>query len=274
VSFGNLFNMMDQAKNSINVYTTALNVHSSNIANMSVNGYKKLDISFQSILDSLIHGGSPASLFANLGGTNPMQMGQGVGIANTSIDFSQGTFVSSNIPTDLAITGRGLFVVSNDGGVTYQYTRKGSFLIDANGNLVTDTGMQVYGLNSGGSITAITGLTGALADYSWDNGTGTLLYQGASTGFRIALSYFPNSSGLAQATATTFVQTLASGDPFTPIATGGAAGTVSSGQQEISNVVYTDESIAMSELQRALNAQLSVLKIAEDTFSNFLSKIG
>ena len=268
-----MFDMMNQAKNAIQALNTALEINSANIANMTTTGYKRSEVSFQSILEKILNKGAPASLSSGLGGTNPLQMGQGMGIATTAIDFTQGSFVSSNTTVDIAINGIGLMTVSNDGGATYQYTRAGKFYMDSNGNLTTDKGMQVYGLNSSGALTAITGLTGSLSEYTWDDGTGTLLKNGASTGFRMALTYFTNSEGLEQASGTTFKETLASGSPSTPMAVGGAAGTIVSGQLEQSNVIYTSESVDSLEIQRAMSANLSTIKAASDMISQFISKL-
>ena len=48
-----MLDIMAQAKNAIEAYNTALKVHSSNIANMNVIGYKRLNYSFQSIFEKL-----------------------------------------------------------------------------------------------------------------------------------------------------------------------------------------------------------------------------
>ncbi len=268
-----MLDVMTQAKNAIETYNSALSVHSANIANMSVPGYKRLDVSFQSIFEKVLSGGTPASTFSNLGGTNPRQFGQGVAISNISLDMSQGSFTQTS-SIDLAIDGRGLFVVSNDGGMTYQYTRAGKFYVSASGSLLTEAGMQVYGLDNSGSLTPITGLTGSDQDYGWDPATGNLLYQGNPTSYRIALSYFPNASGLKQATGTTFVESLASGPASAPMAPGSAAGNIAAGQLEQSNVFYLGESIDSLELQRAMSGNLTVVRMASDIISNFISKLG
>jgi flagellar hook protein FlgE len=267
-----MLNVMTQAMNAIEAYNSALSIHSANIANMSVPGYKRLDVSFQSIFEKILSSGTAASTFDNLGGTNPKQFGQGTAISNIGVDMSQGSFTQTN-SIDMAITGRGLFIVSADGGRTYQYTRAGSFTLSG-GSLVTQAGMQVYGLDSSGSLAPITGLTGDSTEYSWDSGTGELLLNGSSTGKRIALTYFPNSSGLAQATGTTFVETAASGSATTPQAPGGAAGLIVAGNIEQSNVFYLGETIDSLELQRAMSGNLTVVRMASDIISNFISKLG
>jgi len=268
-----MLDIMSQAQNAIAAYNSALSVHSSNIANMSVTGYKRLDISFQSVFEKVLRSGTAANTFANLGGTNPEQLGQGTAVSNVSVDFTAGGTVEGS-DIDLAIKGQGLFIVSPDGGNTYLYTRAGKFSI-VNGNLVTEAGMQVYGLNDSGGLTAITGLTGADPGlYSWSN-SGQLLYNTFPAGYRIALTYFQNPGGLQQAQGTTFRETMASGSSATPEAPEqGSAGSIIPGQLEQSNVFYIGENIDSLEIQRAMSANLSVVRMASDIISSFISKLG
>ncbi|MFC1571474.1 flagellar hook-basal body protein, partial [Candidatus Margulisiibacteriota bacterium] len=256
-------------------YNSALSATSSNIANMNVTGYKRVEVSFQSIYEKILSQGTAAE--DNMGGTNPKQLGQGVGLANVSVDFSSGEYTTGT-GLDLAITGQGLFVVSADGGSTYKYTRAGGFEVDANGNL-TSNGMQVYGLNNSGSLVAISSLpSGNKSDYQW-LADGTLQYSSdsgvtwTSTGYRIALTYFSNPSGLVQDQGTSFAETVASGNPATAQAPGGAVGAILPGQLEQSNVFYLSESIEALEIQRAMSGNLTVIRMASDMISQFINRL-
>lgn len=266
-----MLDIMSQAQNAIEVYNSALNVHSANIANMSVVGYKRLDVSFQSIFEKVLSAGTPASGSDNLGGTNPMQFGQGVAVAGINVDMSQGDLVAAN-NIDLAISGQGFFIVSNDGGNTNLYSRAGQFSV-VSGNLVNQSGMQVYGLNSAGSMVPITGLAGSSANYSWDS-SGQLLYNTLPTGYRIAMTYFENPGGLLQAQGTTLKETMASGSAAAAAAPGGTAGTISPGQLEQSNVFYLGETIDTLKMQEAMNGNLSIVRMASDLISSFITRLG
>lgn len=262
---------MSQAKNAIEAYNAALEASSSNIANMSVPGYKRVDVSFQSVFEKVLSRGYAAE--GQTGGTNPRQFGQGMSIAETSVDFSAGE-TSTGTPIDLAISGEGLFIASADGGNSLLYTRNGNFSIDAYGSL-TSNGLQVYGLDNAGNLVPITGLpSGDKSKYSWNEGNGTLSYNGTSTGYRIALTYFANPSGLVQAQGTAFAATLASGNAANAQAPGGAVGSISAGNVEQSNVFYLSETIAALEIQKAMSANLSVIKMASDLISSFIQKLG
>ncbi len=274
-----MFDIMTQAQNAIESYNDALRVTSANIANMSVPGYKKLSVSFQSIFERVLSQGTAAE--GNLGGTNPRQFGQGMAIAGTSVDFSSGERTEGG-SIDLAINGNGLFIVSPDGGSTTLYTRNGNFQIDAYGNL-TANGMQVYGLDNSGNLVAISGLIGGRTNYQW-LADGRLQYTAnpsaappdyTDTGYRIALTSFPNPSGLTQAQGTAFAESLASGSPSDPSAPQeGTVGTLESGKIEQSNVFYLGEIILANELQRAVSGNLTIVKMASDLISSFIQRLG
>ncbi|MBU0502420.1 MAG: flagellar hook-basal body complex protein [bacterium] len=273
-----MFDTMNEAKNAIEAYNTALKASSSNIANMNVTGYKRVDISFQSIFERVLNQGTAAT--TNLGGTNPRQLGQGMALSNISVDFSAGEYISGQ-GLDLAISGQGLFIVSPDGGRNQLYTRAGNFEVDSAGNL-TSNGMQVYGLDNSGALVAIAGLvSGNKAAYRWSI-EGRLEYTAnpaddsptySDTGYRIAMTYFPNPNGLTQAQGTSFAESAASGRASTPQAPGGSVGSINPGQLEQSNVFYLSETIDAMELQRAMSGNLTVIKMASDLISQFISKL-
>ncbi|MFH1683251.1 MAG: flagellar hook-basal body complex protein [Candidatus Margulisiibacteriota bacterium] len=270
-----MFDMMGQAKNAIEAYNTALKASSSNIANMNVTGYKRLDVSFQSVFEQVLNRGTAAQ--GNLGGTNPKQTGQGMALSSVAVDFSSGEYVDGS-SLDLAIAGQGLFIVSADGGNSNLYTRAGNFDIDSTGSL-TSNGMQVYGLDGSGSLIPITSLpSGTKSDYRW-LADGTLQYSAdggttyTSTGYRIALTYFPNPNGLAQAQGTSFAETPASGSAASAQAAGGAVGALYTSKLEQSNVFYLTETIDALELQRAMSGNLTVIRMASDMISSFINKL-
>jgi len=272
-----MFDLMTRAKNAIEAYNTQLRINSANIANMSTPGYKTIKVSFQTIFERIINGGTAAQ--DQLGGTNPMQLGGNVGISGTSLDFSQGSIAEGD-SLSLAINGSGLFAVSPDDGNTIVYTRTGKFQLDSAGNLVTDNGMLVYGLR-GGSLQPITGLNIYNPDLlSWTSDGRLVEYTDATfsvvnreTGFSAALTTFNNRAGLAQSFGNTFVETEASGTAQTFQTTGGSFGTVIPRSIEQSNVFFTGETIDAQEAQRAMSGNLSMLKMISDEITNFINKI-
>jgi flagellar hook protein FlgE len=272
-----MLDLLTRAKNAIETYNSQLRINSANIANMSTPGYKTMKISFQTIFEKLINGGTAAS--DSMGGTNPIQFGSSVGIGSIGLDFSQGT-VSEGQPLDLAINGTGLFTVSPDDGTTRLYTRAGKFKVDSAGNLVTDNGMLVFGFSSG-SLTPITGLTeynstllswtndGQLAEFT-DNTFSTV---NRYTGYSIALTSFTNLSGLAQAQGSTYAASEASGEALTHESAGGTFGSIVARNYEQSNVFYTGEIIDSMEAQRAMSGNLTIVRMINDEITNFINRI-
>lgn len=116
-------------------FSSMLDTVGNNIANINTPGYKDQTVNFQDLFYQTLDAGSPPS--STIGGTNPIQQGQGVGTGATSTNFTQGTITSTGNPLDAAIQGNGFFVVNN--GSEDYYTRAGAFSVDANGYLVDPT---------------------------------------------------------------------------------------------------------------------------------------
>jgi len=124
-----------------------LDVAGNNLANVNTTAYKANRIVFSELLSETIKKASQPT--SGVGGTNPQQMGSGVGIAGISPNMSQGNLVNTGNPLDLAIEGEGYFVLSD--GQQSVYTRAGNFAVDANSNLVDpSTGYLVQRIGSVG----------------------------------------------------------------------------------------------------------------------------
>ena len=86
---------------------------------------------------------------SSVGGTNPQQMGSGVGVSGISSILTQGNIVNTGNSLDLALEGEGYFVLSD--GEQNVYTRAGAFAVDADSNLVDpSTGYYVQRIGSEG----------------------------------------------------------------------------------------------------------------------------
>lgn len=127
---------------SIKAQQTRMNVIGNNLANVNTTSYKGSRVTFQDMLAQTIRGASRPT--GNLGGTNAIQFGLGVLVSGTDTNQEQGSLNATNRPTDFAIQGNGMFMVSN--GERIAYTRDGSFDTDANGDLVhRATGERLMG---------------------------------------------------------------------------------------------------------------------------------
>lgn len=106
-----------------------LNVTSNNIANVATTGFKYSRTEFGDIY--------AVSPFGN----SPTAVGNGVQINNVSQQFSQGNFQFTDGSLDLAISGEGFFVLSqNEAGTDLSYTRAGAFGVNADGFIVNNDG--------------------------------------------------------------------------------------------------------------------------------------
>lgn len=129
----------------LQAHQTALDVVSNNIANVNTNGFKYSRANFSEMLSQTNKIATAPT--GGLGGTNPMQIGLGSSADSTTRIYSQGSLLSTDKPTDVAITGKGFFIVSNNGGRVKRYTRDGNFNFDAVGNFVDANGNIVLGWN-------------------------------------------------------------------------------------------------------------------------------
>jgi flagellar hook protein FlgE len=279
-----MFDVMSQAKNAMESYSTKLKAITANITNMSVQGYKRTDISFEDVFSKLISEGQPANMMNGEGGTNPTQYGGTAAISSASIDFTGGGTTTGSKSDMFLKDSTKLFIVSPDGGPTKYYTRAGAFDFIDN-KLVTKRGYQVYGFRSGSSSLSPIDLTGikysSTENLTWDeNGNLIDVYPDPADPeaslttvlpFRIAVTSFQNLSGLRYVDGTNFEETISSGSPLSPTDPG--TGGVSPKLVEASNVVYTSEVVDSMEIQRALDAALTVIKMANDTITAFINKL-
>lgn len=108
-----------------------LDVTGNNIANASTVGFKGSRVQF-------------GDLYTNgflTSGTNPV--GDGVWVQDVQQAFAQGNISFTDNSLDLAISGDGFFILSNNGEI--RYSRAGQFGIDKDGYVVNNQNMKVQG---------------------------------------------------------------------------------------------------------------------------------
>ena len=124
-----------------------LDIAGNNLANVNTTAFKSSRITFSELLSETIKKASQPT--STIGGTNPQQMGSGVGVSGITPNMTQGSIVNTGNPLDLALEGEGYFVLSS--GSQDVYTRAGAFAVDANSNLVDPaTGYIVQRIGSTG----------------------------------------------------------------------------------------------------------------------------
>ena len=122
-----------------------MDIIGNNIANVNTVAFKSSRCLFQDMLSQTLRSaGGPTE---QRGGINPQQVGLGMSISSIDTILSQGNLMSTQKKTDLAIQGRGFFILSD--GTNRYYTRAGNFDFDINGNLVNPSnGYIVQGYTS------------------------------------------------------------------------------------------------------------------------------
>jgi flagellar hook protein FlgE len=142
-----------------------LDVTANNIANADTVGFKESRAEFADVF---------AAGAVNL---NTSAVGEGVRLATTAQQFTQGNISTSGSNLDLAISGDGFFTLQDpSNGIVY--TRNGQFSEDKNGNVVTATGqaLQVYPPTTTDGFN-----TGALTDLNLQTAQSTPLATTAGT---------------------------------------------------------------------------------------------
>ena len=126
-----------------------LDIAGNNLANVNTTAFKSSRINFSELLSQTIKKASQPT--STIGGTNPQQMGSGVGVSGITPNMTQGNIVQTGNPLDMAIEGEGYFVLSD--GQQNIYTRAGTFAVDEDSTLVDpSTGYRVQRIGSEGEV--------------------------------------------------------------------------------------------------------------------------
>lgn len=121
---------------------TNVDVIANNIANATTTGYKSGRAAFQDLIYQGVH--SAGTLTSEDGTARPVgtDIGLGVQAAGVIRHNTQGGLIQTENQLDLAIDGRGFFVINRPDG-TRAYTRDGNFQLSSEGQIVTLNGYEV-----------------------------------------------------------------------------------------------------------------------------------
>jgi flagellar hook protein FlgE len=136
-----IFDALNTSVGGLQAQSFALQNISGNIANASTIGYKGIGTSFEDLIPSAT--------------TPDRQPAGGVTAHSQATVTTQGSISASTVGTNIAISGDGFFNVQKPIGVTdnapvfngvTDYTRRGDFQLNANGNLVNGAGYYLLGV--------------------------------------------------------------------------------------------------------------------------------
>ena len=270
-----MFNL-NGAANNITQNQQSLQSRFDNMKNQFTPGYKAEVVEFDEMISS--------------------KSGAGAKVKNTTISFDQGKIFKNNKKTNMAINGRGFFVVS-DGNQTH-YTRDGRFEFKE-GSLKDHFGKSVVGfpLDSQGNI------SGEQGEVAMNMDPNTKLYAGKYTDFKIdgagkvygiatltdptsgqkietttplyqvAMASFANASSLERTGTTSFQESDDSGNAMIGVAGQGALGEVKSGSLELSNVNYMQEGAAIGMTKQNYSANMAAFKAMDQLTKSALQLV-
>lgn len=280
MSFSSLFSI---GLSGLSAFGAGLEAVSSNIANSQTTGYKRVRTDFA----DLIPQDAPSldkAIGAGIAGT-------GVSAVSRHLAAEQGAVSRTNMPTNVAVSGDGFFVVAEEpassGAQTLLFTRAGDFAPDAIGNLKNAAGFYLQGIAIGagggagpGSLQGLTTVNlsrtpagadplalGAVSKVEIDrDGVLRATYANGETHalYRIPLALFSNPEGLEDAERTTFRNTSLSGEARLSAARTGSAGAIEGAAVEISTVDIGQEFSTLISTQRAYSTASRVISTADE----------
>ncbi|MBW1975453.1 MAG: flagellar basal-body rod protein FlgG [Deltaproteobacteria bacterium] len=232
-----------------------LDVIANNLANAQTTGFKKSRANFQDLMyQTIIPPGTPTANDSTI--PTGIQIGMGVKSVSVQKLFSQGNFIQTDNPLDLAIEGKGFFKVLR--GTEEVYTRAGSFKLDSDGYICDPEGNRLQPeiaiprdavtitVDAGGKLTAM--------DQNGDVLVSTT----------ITIYDFPNPSGLISIGRNYFIPSEASGEAVEGEPGTEGFGTILQGFLENSNVNVVEEMVNMIAGQRAYEANSKVIRTSDE----------
>ena len=244
---------------------TSLGVIAHNISNSETYGFKRSRTEFSEIV-------------AGSALTNP-RMIQGIGASVKSItqNFALGPVEQTGSALDLAITGDGFFTTRSATDGSTLYTRAGSFTLNGNGNIVSNSGnrLQLFPVDANGQVTGNT-----LADANLppqnaagsefvgvtidDVGVVSASYADGSVEpvGAVALATFIAPPGLKKVGDANWEGTGLSGQAAYGSPGTGAYGSLLSGALERSNVDIAEELVGLITAQRNFQANAKAIDTA------------
>lgn len=147
----------DTLRNGIERVMDTHDVLANNLANINTVGFKQSKLAFRDIQEVEIQKlkqqqqGFDPTVTDTQASQRAGSLSLGPAVSQMMIDFSQGDFITTNNKLDFAIKGDGFFTVQG-ANKEELYTRKGNFVIDAQGYLATTDGNRVINRDTNNPI--------------------------------------------------------------------------------------------------------------------------
>jgi len=251
-----MMNSLWIAKTGMTAQQTQLDVISHNLANVSTTGFKRNNAVFEDLIYQNLR-----QVGANTTEQNQLPTGLhlclGVRTVATSRNFTQGSLQETKNSLDVAINGNGFFEVTMPDG-TIGYTRDGSFQVDAQGRVVTSSGLPV--------ANGITVPQGATSISISADGVVSAIVAGNTQPQQLgslAMSSFINPAGLEPVGQNLFKESAASGQPQQGTPGTNGLGFIKQGFLESSNINVVEELVNMIQTQRAYEMNSKAIQTSD-----------
>ena len=237
----------DQVSSSLDALTKEFEIITHNLANVNTAGFKRRCNAFSKSLEAQ--------------GTGTETYSPGSIELNSAFDFSQGDIVETSRSLDLALYGKGFFVIETLEGPLY--TRNGIFLRNQNGQIVdsqgrivagqagpitipSDVGIQQVSVSSDGSISTGSIAIGKFQLVDFEDNEDKLVPTGESC-------YWMPDENIQPVAAESIV--------------------VKQGYQEASNVKIIDELVDMIMVSRLYEANMNFLSASSEVANTLINAI-
>jgi flagellar hook protein FlgE len=267
-----------------------LDVIGNNIANSNTLAYKTARADFADAFSQTLAVSSPGT--TGTAGTAGMQIGSGVSTSAIKNLFTQGVLTSTGIQTDLSISGEGFFMVKDPvSGVEYA-TRAGDFRLDANGYLVSNTGLRAQGFANSGLTTrgdlqidgtgrpATSDPAASVMGYSIDKEGRINVYLSDNTEFvrgQVLLQTFRDPQALLKEGNNLYSGISAAGplggnaSPQAEAPGTNGLGRVQAGALELSNVDLANEFASLITTQRGFQASARIITTSDEVLQELVN---
>ncbi len=256
-----MFKGLFTASTGMEAQQTRIAVIANNIANTNTTGFKTSRAEFQDLVYQTFQApGAEAAAGQNK--TAGIQVGTGVQVVSTQMQFIQGALETTGRQLDVAINGKGFIQVQLP-NQELAYTRAGSLAIDNTGALVTQDGYPVQ--------PAVSLTPEATNRTIGTNGTITETIPGSTPnviGNAIQIFTFPNETGLEQVGKNLYRETVSSGAGTQNVAGENGAGSLQQGFLESSNVNIAEELVRMIMAQRAYELNGKVIQTSDQMLAS------
>lgn len=249
--------VLNIASTGMSAQQTNVEVISNNIANMNTTGFKRARAEFQDLLYQSDR--REGTLTSANGTVVPAGIDIGLGVKSAAVVRlnTQGGLTSTGNQLDLALDGKGFFVVNMPNG-EQAYSRAGSFQLSAEGTIVTVDGYEIDpGINIPENTRDIqVNNQGVVMAFVEDAMEPVELGQ-------LSIATFVNEAGMKPIGDSLFRETVASGDPQIVNAGDPGVAVVRQGYVEASNVNVVQEITTLISAQRAYEMNSKVVETAD-----------